>query len=215
MPSQHRSGAGGPVPGDRAASRSPAAQGRGRRRRAPGPPPVPRGRPRVLTRQSAAAASIARVPLPPLQDEVGVGPLGDPQRVGQQHLFWVHPHVPGRRGRTHNGRRVSFCTHRRARARTPGQTRARPPARCGSRKRLQQPAARAAPATTKPPRAAGDDGEDAGTASCILSAALPPPASPRPQTPRPAAPQPGRGSRRREEREEEGSGRRRKWCGPG
>lgn len=46
-----------------------------------------------LTRQSPAA-SIAAVPLPPLQDEVGVGPLRHPQRVGQQHLLGVHPHAP-------------------------------------------------------------------------------------------------------------------------
>lgn len=106
------------------------------------------------------------------------------------------------------GPRVRSCTHRRAQARTPGHPRALPPARCGGEERLHQAAVRGARATTKPPRAAGADGEDAGAASSILPAAAPPPASPRPQTPRPAAPQPGSGPRRREEREEEEEGER-------
>lgn len=101
------------------------------------------------------------------------------------------------------GPRVGSCTHRRAQARTPGYTRALSPARCGGGERLHQPAARGARATTKPPREAGEDREDAGAASSILPAAAPPPASPRPQTPRPAAPQPDSSPRRREEREEE------------
>ncbi|TKC52956.1 hypothetical protein EI555_009360, partial [Monodon monoceros] len=77
-------------------------------------------------------------------------------------------------------------------------------------------AARGARVTTKPPRAAGEDGEDAGTASSILSQAPPPSASPRPQTPRLFAPQPGRGPGRREEKKE---GEREKeevvWLSPG
>lgn len=91
------------------------------------------------------------------------------------------------------GRRGGCYTHRRARARTPGL--ARPPVRPHpGGKRLQQPAARGAPATTKPPRAAGEDGEDAGTVSSILPArrrlprargrrrpGLPPAARPRPR----------------------------------
>lgn len=101
------------------------------------------------------------------------------------------------------GPRVGSCTHRRAQARTPGHTRALSPARCGGGERLHQPAARGARATTKPPREAGEDREDAGAASSILPAAAPPPASPGPQTPRPAAPQPDSRPRRREEREEE------------
>lgn len=101
------------------------------------------------------------------------------------------------------GPRVGSCTHRRAQARTPGHTRALSPARCGGGERLHQPAVRGARATTKPPREAGEDGQDAGAASSILPAAAPPPASPGPQTPRPAAPQPDSRLRRREEREEE------------
>lgn len=174
---------GGPQP--RAAARA-AALG--------GPPPSRRDRPRILTSQAAAAASIARMPLPPLQDEVGVGPLGDPQRVGQQHLLWVHPHIPGRRGRTHNGA-AGRLLH--TPARTGAHSRTRSPARPRpGGKRLQQRAARGAPATTKPPRAAGEDGEDAGTVSSILPArrrrrlprargrrrpGLPPAARPRPR----------------------------------
>lgn len=100
------------------------------------------------------------------------------------------------------GRRVGSCTHRRARARTPGHTPARPPARCGGGKRLQQREARSAPATTKPPRAAEVDGEDAGTVSSILPAR-------RRRLPRArrraGQPQPGRGPGRREEGERCGS----------
>lgn len=67
---------------------------------------------------------------------------------------------------------------------------------------------------------AGEDGEDAGAASSILSAAAPPPpVSPRPQTPRPFAPQPAWGPRRREEREEEEEEEREEeevvWLSPG
>lgn len=72
----------------------------------------------VLTRQSAAAAPVAPVALPPLQDEVGVGPLGDPQCVGQQHLLGIYPHGPGGRGQWHKGARTL--------ARTPGHTLSRP-----------------------------------------------------------------------------------------
>ena len=116
---------------------------------------------------------------------------------GFTHMF------PGAAGGRTMGPRVRSCTHRRAQARTPGHTRALPPARCGGEERLHQAAVRGGRATTKPPRAAGEDGEDAGAASSILPAAAPPPASPRPQTPRPAAPQLVSGPPRREEREEE------------
>lgn len=44
-----------------------------------------------LTRQAAPLA----VAPPPLQEEEGVGPLGDPQRVGQQHLLGGQPHDEG------------------------------------------------------------------------------------------------------------------------
>lgn len=76
---------------------------------------------------------------------------------------------PGAAGARTMGRRGGCCTHRRAGARTPRH--ARPPVRPHpGGERLQQPAARGAPATTKPPRAAGEDGEDAGTVSSILPA---------------------------------------------
>lgn len=106
------------------------------------------------------------------------------------------------------GPRVGSCTHRRAQARTPGHTRALPPARCGGGEPLHQPAARGARATTKPPREAGEDGEDAGTASSILPAAAPPPASPGPP---PRSPAPAHGGARSGRRRRKGSGRRRKW----
>lgn len=115
------------------------AQGRGRRRRAPAPHPSRRDRPRVLTRQSAATASVARVPLPPLQDEVGVGPFGDPQCVGQQHLFWVHPHVPRHRGRTHKGA-AGRLLHTLARTGAHPRAHARPPARWVRRRKATSPA---------------------------------------------------------------------------
>lgn len=70
-------------------------------------------------------------------------------------------------------------------------TRALPPARCRGGERLHQRAARGA-GTTKPPRAAGEDSEDAGAASSILSADA-----------QARAPQPGSGPRRREERAQE------------
>lgn len=115
------------------ASPAPMCGGGGQPRAAGGaaelrPAPLPRDPRRLLTRQSAAAASVARVPLPPLQDEVGVGPLGDPQRVGQQHLLWVHPHGPRRRGRTHNGA-AGRLLHTPARTGAHPRAHARPPAR--------------------------------------------------------------------------------------
>lgn len=116
------------------------------------------------------------------------------------------------------GRQVGSRVHRRALpgTRAPARPLASPPARCGGGERLHHGAARGARVTTKPPRAAGEDGEDAGTASSILSPAPPPSASPRPQTPRLFAPQPGRGPRRREEEKE---GEREKeevvWLSPG
>lgn len=192
VPTINQSETGGSAPRYRAVRRAPAAQGRGPRRSARRPPPSRRDAPRILTSQPAAAASITRMPLPPLQDEVGVGPLGDPQRVGQQHLLWVHPHIPGRRGRTHNGA-AGRLLHTPTRTGALSRTRSRPHP---GGKRLQQRAARGAPATTKPPRAAGEDGEDAGTVSSILPArrrrrlprargrrrpGLPPAARPRPR----------------------------------
>lgn len=78
---------------------------RERARKAARPRPALPGTPAAaaaLTCQSPAAA-IASVPLPPLEDEVGVGPLRHPQGVRQQHLLGVHPHAPspdkGRPGR--------------------------------------------------------------------------------------------------------------------
>eukprot|EP00069_Balaena_mysticetus_P020015 bmy_02690T0 len=119
------------------------------------------------------------------------------------------------------GRQVGSRPHRRALpgTRAPARPLASPPARCGGGERLHQGAARGARVTTQPPRAAGEDGEDAGTASSILAPAPPPSASPRPQTPRLFAPQPGRGPRRREEREAEKEGEREEeevvWLSPG
>lgn len=196
MFSTQQSGAGGPTPRDRAASRVPAAQDRGRRRRAPGP------HPQVLTRQSAAAASIARVPLPPLQDEVRVGSLGDPQRVGQQHLFGVHPHVPWRRGLPYN---AAAGRVRHAPARSPGHTRARPPARqLGAAAESDFTRGRpAGPGPQRSPR--GRPGRTARTrapraASSPRRRRLPRARGRR--LPGPLAPPPGRGPRQREEREE-------------
>lgn len=98
--------------------------------RRPGcPQPGPRAEPPavpILTRQSAAATPVAPVALPSLQNEVGVGSLGDPQRVGQQHLLWIHPHGPGGRGQSHKEARTL--------ARSPGHTRALPPVGAGPRR---------------------------------------------------------------------------------
>ena len=128
---------------------------------------------------------------------------------------------PGAAGARTMGRQVGSRAHRRALpgTRAPARPLASPPARCGGGERLHQGAARGARVTTKPPRAAGEDGEDAGTASSILALAPPPSASPRPQTPRLFAPQPGRGPRWREEREAEKEGEREEeevvWLSPG
>ena len=212
MFSTQQSGAGGPAPRDRAASRCPQPRTAGGA--AALPAPTRRDRPQVLTRQSAAAASIARVPLPPLQDEVRVGSLGDPQRVGQQHLLGVHPHVPWRRELPYN-RAAGRVRH--APARSPGHTRARPPARqLGAAAESDFTRGRpAGPGPQRSPR--GRPGRTARTrapraASSPRRRRLPRARGRR--LPGPSAPPPGRGPRQREERGEgKESGRRRKWCG--
>lgn len=165
-----------------------------------GPPPSRRDPRRILTRQPAAAASIARMALPPLQDEVGVGPLGDPQRVGQQHLLGVHPHVPGRRGRTHNGA-AGRLLHTPARAGAHSRTRspARPPA--PRRKATSAAGGPRRPGRNKDP--AGGRGGRRGRGHREQHPPRAPSREPAAADAQACSPQPGRGPGRREEREAE------------
>lgn len=143
------------------------------------------------------------MPLPPLQDEVGVGPLGDPQRVGQQHLLWVHPHIPGRRGRTHNGA-AGRLLH--TPARTGAHSRTRSPARPAPRRKAPSAAGSPRrPGRNKAPAGGrgGRRGRGHSEQHPPRAPPPPPPASPRPQTPRPAARSPAAA---------QGGGRTRKWC---